>query len=452
MAARPTDWTPLAASDPIPGDPDLIQQEARYLKWMGEQISHEVAALRKIASGGADGALKGQYADQLHGAASDLAGTMEKAVGRFTATASLLGESGGGWAGELAQLQAKSLPLLDSAKSAHTKLTALQSQHQPSQPGDKAAHDRALKSAQGSVNDAQSQLRRLEHERDERASYYASRIKGAADDGVKDGFWDHFHDFVGHFANALKDVCTVLEIAGIILAVAAFIIAQFIPGLDVLVDALVAAAFWATLAATVGRGVLAASGNGSWADFAIDAFATITFGVGKFAAAGKFGGIGLKTLADGAESAGKVARSTELMANEKTAAYIARYADLTGESAVDIADRFGAKMAETAVKPLAGGLKVLASAGCSPEEAEAAAKAIAYGDRFGGLAAENAHLAMNAVKLAGGAAITGAGVGIGGIAGAGINFHYLPWHLNIPYVSSWYKGHVEIPTGDPEYV
>ncbi|MBO0810055.1 MAG: hypothetical protein J2P32_17305 [Actinobacteria bacterium] len=50
---------------------------------MAEQISNEVTALRNIASGGADGALKGQYADQLHGAASDLAGQMEKVVGRF---------------------------------------------------------------------------------------------------------------------------------------------------------------------------------------------------------------------------------------------------------------------------------------------------------------------------------------------------------------------------------
>ena len=458
--ARPADWTPLAASDPIPGDPGQIQQEARYLNWMAEQIGNEVTALRNIAGGGADGALKGQYADQLHGAASDLAGQMEKVVGRFKDTASLLGGpggAGGGWAEELTQLQAKSLSLLDTAKSSHSKLTALQqAQNGPSNPGDHAAHDRALKSAQGNLNDAVDQLRRLEGDRDERAGYYASRIKGASDDGVKDGFWDHFHDFVGHFANALKDICTVLEIAGIVLAVAAFIIVQFVPGLDVLVDGLVAglltAALWTTVAATAGRLLLAASGNGSWTDFAIDAFACLTFGIGKFAAAGKFGGTGLKALANSAESAGKMARSTELLASEKAGPYIARYAELTGESAVDVADRFGAKLAETAAKPLTGGLRALANAGgCSGEEMQAAAKAMAYGDRFGGLAAENAHLAVNAVKVAGGAAITGAGAGVLGIAGAGINLHYLPVHLNIPYVSSWYKGHVEIPTGDPEY-
>lgn len=454
--ARPTDWTPLAASDPIPGDPGEVQQEARYLNWMADQVSNEVTALRKIAGGGADGALKGQYADQLHSAASDLAGQLEKVVGRFKNTASLLGGpggAGGGWAEELTQFQAKSLPLLDNAKSAHTKLTALQAQHgPPSSPADQATHDRALKSAQGSLGDAQNQLRQLEGQRNDRAGHYASLIKGASDDGVKDGFWDHFHDFVGHFANALKDICTVLEVVGVILAVAAFIIAQFIPGLDVLVDVLVAGALWTTIAATVGRGILAASGNGSWADFAIDAFACLTFGLGKFAAAGKFGGTGLKALANSAESAGKVARSTELLTNEKTAAYIARYADLTGGNAVDIADRFGAKMAQTAVKPLSGGLKVLANAGCSGKEAAAAAKAIAYGDRFGGLAAENAHLAVNAVKVAGGSAAVGGVAGIGALAGGGINLNYLPVHLNIPYVSNWYKGHVEIPTGDPEYV
>lgn len=454
---RPTDWQPLAASDPIPGDPERIVSEAQYLSQMAGQISDEVAALRKIANGGADGALKGQYADQLHSAASDLAGKIEKVVGRFTKTASALSNpSGAGWAEELQRFQGKSLQILQQAQSAHSKITALSQQPAPAQgnsgnSGSPPPPNPQLKSAQQDLAGAQAALRTLEHQRDDAASHYASMINSACDDGMKDSWWDHFKNFVHGFAGVLKDVCTVLEIAGLVLAVAAFIIAQFIPGLDFLVDALVAAALWTTLAATLGRGLLAATGNGSWADFAIDLFATLTFGVGKFAAAGKFGGVGLKALADSAESAGNFAKSTELLANEKTAAYLARYAGLTGENIVDVADRFAPKLADVAIKPLSGGLKVLASAGCSPEEAAAAAKALAYGERFSGLAAENAKLAVNAVKVAGGAAIAGAGVGGVGMAGAGINFNYLPIHLNIPYVYNWYKGHVEIPTGDPEY-
>jgi len=463
---RPVDWAPLAAADPIPGDPATIISEAQHLKQMATQISDEVSALHQIAAGGADGALKGQYADQLHAAASDLAGKIVKVVGRFEKTAAALGGGGAaglGWASELQTFQAKSLQLLSEAQSAQSKITTLNQQLSQQSAGSgsgtsgtsgasaSAAQHTALKTAQGNLSDARQALATLERQRDDAANHYASMIVSACHDGMKDSWWDQFSDFVSSFAGYLKDVCTVLEIAGLILAVAAFIIAQFIPGLNFLVDALVAAAFWTTLAAMLGRGLLASTGNGSWADFALDALAVVTFGVGKFAAAGKFGGTGLKALASSAESAGNVTRSTELLANGKTAAYIFRYAALTGESPIAIADRFAPKLANVAVKGLSGGLKVLASAGCSPEEAAAAAKALAYGDRFGGLAGQYGKLAENAVKLAGGAAITGAGVGGAGLAGAGINFNSIPIHLNIPYVSNWYKGHVEIPTGDPEY-
>lgn len=459
---RPDNWQPLAASDPIPGDPARVISEADYLNQMATQIRAEVTALRKIAAGGADGALKGQYADQLHAAASDLANQMDKVIGRFRKTASALSGSGAaglGWAGELQDFQKRSLRLLEEAQAAQSKIASLSQPPGGSAPAGlgysqgRPGHgpDPRLRAAEDSLAGARTALRTLEAQRDDVANHYATLIASACDDGMKDGFWDHFSSFVGGFAKALKDVCTVLEIAGLVLAAAAFVIAQFVPFLDVMVDTLVAAAFWTTLAATAGRGLLAATANGSWADFGVDLFATLTFGVGKFAAAGRFGGTGLKTLAGAARDAGNMARSTELLANENTAAYVLRYASLSGESPVAVADRLAPKLAFGA-KPLSGALKVLASAGCGPEEAQAAAKAVAYGNRFGGLAAENAKLAIAAVRTAGGAAFAGAGVAGAGMAGAGINFSYLPIHLNLPYVYNWYKGHVEIPAGDPEYV
>ena len=100
--------------------------------------------------------------------------------------------------------------------------------------------------------------------RDNSSSYHAHLIRSASSDSMKDGFWDHFKnawddawdavkDWVKENAKWIGDICTALEIIGTILAVAAFIIAQFIPGLDVLVDALVLGAFIATAGAATER-------------------------------------------------------------------------------------------------------------------------------------------------------------------------------------------------------
>ena len=53
MSRRPVDWSPLAGSDPVPGDPDEVERAARSLADMAEEINRQTANLRKLAS--ADG-------------------------------------------------------------------------------------------------------------------------------------------------------------------------------------------------------------------------------------------------------------------------------------------------------------------------------------------------------------------------------------------------------------
>ena len=64
--ARPADWTPLGLSaDPVPGHPERVSHEAAHLSRMATTLTDQIAALRKIADGGADAVLVGQYAEKI---------------------------------------------------------------------------------------------------------------------------------------------------------------------------------------------------------------------------------------------------------------------------------------------------------------------------------------------------------------------------------------------------
>ena len=47
-----------------------MSQEAADLASVAKQISQQVARLHKLAAGGVDGALKGEYADKIHSSAA----------------------------------------------------------------------------------------------------------------------------------------------------------------------------------------------------------------------------------------------------------------------------------------------------------------------------------------------------------------------------------------------
>jgi membrane-bound lytic murein transglycosylase len=115
-------WEPLGLdSDPVPGDPGRISEEASHLAAVAKQISSQVTELNKIANGGADGALKGAYADKIHSSAADLAGQRGKVVGRYQ-TVSTAQTS---WIPELEQAQKMSLQALNEAEGPYTKLNRL---------------------------------------------------------------------------------------------------------------------------------------------------------------------------------------------------------------------------------------------------------------------------------------------------------------------------------------
>jgi len=271
--ARPADWTPLGLSaDPVPGDPERVSQEAAHLSRMATTLTDQIAALRKIADGGADAALVGQYAEKIRLSASDLAGQLGKVVGRYQKVSSALSQ----WVPDLEQAQAQSSAALTEAEGPYRTLQIkpgfpASGKLTPAQQQDKQHYDRSQQRAQSDLDAAKAKLANAVTVRDERASHWAGVINSAIDDGVKDSFWDGVAGAWDDIAPFIRDLCTVLEIAATFLAISAL----FLTG----VGELLLLAFAATAVALALRTLLAATGRGSWLDVAWDTFALLTLDI-----------------------------------------------------------------------------------------------------------------------------------------------------------------------------
>ena len=339
-------WEPLGLdSDPVPGDPGRISQEAAHLGSVAREISDQVARLHTMAAGGADGALKGQYADKIHSSAKDLADELDKVVGRYQKVTAALNN----WIPDLEQAQKMSLQALNDAEGPARKLNqtvALPSGDQltAQQKQDVQNYHTAMKQAQGALDAARALLGKATSLRDSSASHYASVIHSACDDSMKDSWWDSFKEWVSQYSGIIKDICQVLEIVATVLA----IVALFIPGLDI-IAALLWIGFGLTALALVGRVMLAATGNGSWLDVGLDAFAMLTFGAGKLASGG------LKAAAEGTEALGKTSVTAERTAMVERALF--RLADqgdtLTLEEKAKVLVKFAGRSAPKLAPDLA---------------------------------------------------------------------------------------------------
>jgi hypothetical protein len=312
--ARPADWSALGLdSDPVPGDPERVSQEAAQLAGVGKQISDQISALRKIAASGTNGALTGQYADKVRSSASDVAGQLGKVVGRYQKVSQALNQ----WVPELEYAQSQSVRALQAAQDAVQRQRSnapvprpAGQQQTPQQAQEDQSRSRALQQADADLAAAHRQLDAAVSLRDAKAADTAAKIHRAIDDGVADSWWDHFKSFVDHYAGVIRTIYTVLEVIATILA----IVALFIPGLDIIVLAAIAA----TALALIGRTLLASTGNGSWLSVAMDAFALLTFGAGRIIGSAAEGAGALSRVAaeggEGATAAGEAGDLTSTLA------------------------------------------------------------------------------------------------------------------------------------------
>ena len=265
-------WEPLGwDTDPVPGDPQEISQEARLLTAVANQVQEQIAALRKIAS---DQVNVGAVPDKIRSAASALAGSLEAVAARYQKVSSALT----GWVAELEQAQAMSIRALNAAEAPYARLKQAfvpspgDSLHPLTMQKDMQAYRSATQRAQGELDAAIALLNQATSLRDAQAGYYAGIINSASSDSLADSWWDRFESWVSDYAWLIKDICTGLEI----LATVAAVLALMLTG----VGWVVMLGLALTAVALVGRAVLAATGNGSWTDFLIDAAALVTFGLG----------------------------------------------------------------------------------------------------------------------------------------------------------------------------
>jgi hypothetical protein len=323
-------WEPLGLSaDPVPGDPQAISEDVAHLAMVTSQLQSQVTALRRIAGGSED---IGKTADQIRSAASDLIGGLTEVKDRYQKVTSALS----GWIPELEQAQAWSVQALNMAEAPYTAMKntpappgllvstgpdGLPQVPDPLQgallgPGQQAEFDQyraMLVRSHNELQAAHSLLNRAVQLRDSQAKHYADQINSACDDALVDSGWDKFIDLVSQWAWLIKDICTALEVIAAVVAVLALIFS----GAELLV--LLGAAL--TFLATVGRAALAATGNGSWTDFAMDAVALATFGMGE---------VGAKALAAVAEDMPTIAR---VVALAKYADALDRFEELFGSAA-----------------------------------------------------------------------------------------------------------------------
>jgi hypothetical protein len=446
--ARPADyqWQPLGlAADPVPGDPEELSQEVRHLSSVANAITGQVGALRKIAS---DKTETGQHADKIRTSALGLATSLQIVAARYQGVSNALGA----WAPELEQAQALSLRALNEAEIPYATLR--QAVTLPSgsslttaQKEEIAAYQASIRRAKEQLDQAQALLTRAIALRDSQGAYYAAKISHASSDSLTDheSFWDRF-------AWLVKDICTGLEVLATTAAIVAFVLAQFVPGVDLIVDGLVIGAFFATLGASVGRFIMADTGNGSWWDFGLDAFACLTFG------AGRFSGLAARSLRGTAEAASESAMVSELVIGTGAKAVeLSRFAELMGDDTVQLAEKFAPKLAQSAVKTstadyeLVGKWKVLANLGSLSKESEQFAKALAVSGRFADSMGTISALTKVTLTASGASAgLTGI-TGVGSLVSGGVELDgpsgptLINWH--IPGVSNWYQTTFEIPTG-----
>jgi len=284
VALRPYDWSPLGlGSDPVPGNPEAVSDESRRLGQTAQELRAQITMLAQIAG---DATLKGQYAGTLRAHAQQLSQDLGKVATRYESVADATGQ----WSGDLTQAQATSLTALRMAQGPYEQLLRLQAPQQPPASATATAHrqyaadnqyyQQAQSSAQAAITDAQRLLGQATGNRDTAGATAAAKISSASHDSLADSWWDQFKQMISSIANNLRTVATVIGY----IATACAILAVILTGPLALVFLLIAGGLLLTELGV--HTILAATGNGSWADVGLDVFALATLGYGSILDAG----------------------------------------------------------------------------------------------------------------------------------------------------------------------
>lgn len=311
MTKRHGDWNLLGHdSDPVPGEWSDIQSEARRITGIADDIADQIRRLRAIEDD--DQILKGEYADGLRESCGDVADDLERVHGRFER----VGEELEGWWEPVMTARTKTWNALQDAEAAQAVIDA-NPEPDPAPAGsppptqdqkdDEELRSGKVSGATSDLGQARTAFDTAMSTYDDKAKKVADAIRDASDDDMKDSRWDKFKNWVDANAGWLKKVADIISIVVTVVAVIALFctpagwILAIVAGIALLGVGI--------------RFALAASGNGSWADFALDLVGVLTLGTGKIAIMLAKGGR-LASLRSIGTYAGRLARA-DAVANAK---------------------------------------------------------------------------------------------------------------------------------------
>jgi hypothetical protein len=305
--SRATQWEPLCGTDPTPGEPDEVTRAGRHYSAMADEIDQQVQRLKDIVSG----TLQGAYVQTLTDAAEGLKDDLGRTSGRYREVGGTLQ----GWAPQLNDFQDEAEQLRQQAVTAasgmsdNQELATVRPLDAPPPTDGQMAETNAR---QGRYDDARGDLSRtqgwlvdLADRRDAAAARVADAIREKSDDGLANSHWDDFQGWMDRHHELVDTVCKVLGV----IAMAACVVALFVPGLNIVA----AAGLVAGAGSMLGHVALASTHHGSWWDVGMDTVALATLGTGRFLGPGlkvlgrEFGGA-LKTLTTETKAAGAMAR------------------------------------------------------------------------------------------------------------------------------------------------
>ncbi|MEV0438541.1 hypothetical protein AB0I84_10605 [Streptomyces spectabilis] len=256
MGARPRDWQPLADSDPVPGDPDRLQELGRKLRRTADELERQLRHLKAAAEVTSWDSDAGR---EFRGGAKKCRGRLEAAHRRYRAAADAIGDRVVDHGGDYAS---------NAAAPVGAYATEL---HRAQKIADIARHEAredALEAARAKLDEA----RRI---RDAAARRAREALEDAvSDDPLKDGFRDRFADFVEQVAGVTELIAKWAGIAALTVG--------WIPligqGLSGLLGAISMVATLVNLACTATQ---AAMGDAAWTELAWTATGLLAMGAGK---------------------------------------------------------------------------------------------------------------------------------------------------------------------------
>ena len=192
MSRRPTDWSPLADTDPVPGDPDEVERIAVRYAETARALREQSAQLRALAG---DRGWEGEAAGEWRHQGREVAGKLESVVDRYETAGRALAPTGG----QLRSAQDESERALELAQDAERRARAADRamdaearrhvQAPPETPPPDTSHLRRQdEQAADDLARARSMLRRAVEERDAAATAAAHDIGDIiGGDGLDDG-------------------------------------------------------------------------------------------------------------------------------------------------------------------------------------------------------------------------------------------------------------------------